>query len=350
MKRLSIIFISVLSIFGLTGHQLAFPSVHGFDGFRRNNDVQISSERTADNWPKPKKAAALKGTDNHGMPDQWEIVLNLESQHGYDASYDLYNGYINLERYLNDLVENKKITSIFLAGDSTMADYSDNYDPGEDYMKTRYPISGWGQFFQEFFVKDSLAKVTNLIKTDTVRVDVRARGGRSTRTFFQEGRWRSIYEDLEENDLVLIQFGHNDASQSKHERYVDVAGYKEFLRLFVKQTRERNSTPILLTPVARNYPWEQGKLANVHGEYDLAVKQVANDLDVQLIDLNKKSRQLFTEKGREYVTHNYFMNLPAGKYEAYPEGQNDNTHFRPAGAKVIAQLVFDELKKMQYEE
>lgn len=239
-----------------------------------------------------------------------------------------------------------KPVTIYLIGDSTMADYSDNYDEGKDYMKTRYPITGWGQVFQQFFVSDSLQKVNGIIKTDSVLVDDRARGGRSTRTFFQEGRWRSVYETLKKDDLVLMQFGHNDAAESKTERYVDIEGYKEFLRLFVTQTREKNAHPVILTPVARNYPWEDGKLQNVHGEYDQAAKDVAKEMDVLFIDLNRRSIEFFSKKGEEYVSANYFMNLPAGKYEAYPEGQEDNTHFQLEGAKVVAQLVFDGLKDL----
>lgn len=239
-----------------------------------------------------------------------------------------------------------KPVTVYLIGDSTMADYSNNYDEGKDYMKTRFPITGWGQVFQQFFVSDSLQEVRGVIKTDSVLVDDRARGGRSTRTFFQEGRWRSVYENLKKDDLVLMQFGHNDAAESKTERYVDVEGYKEFLRLFVSQTRQKNAHPVILTPVARNYPWEDGELQNVHGEYDQAAKDVAKEMNVSLIDLNKRSMEFFSQKGQEYVSANYFMNLPAGKYEAYPKGQKDNTHFQPEGAKVVAQLVFDGLKDL----
>lgn len=240
--------------------------------------------------------------------------------------------------------------TIYLIGDSTMADYSDNYNPGEDYMKSRYPLMGWGQVFQQFFVSDSLSQLATLIKADSVIVDNRARGGRSTRTFFQEGRWRSVYKNLNENDLVLMQFGHNDAAEDKHERFVNVEGYKEFLRLFVNQTRGKNAVPVILTPVARNYPWENGQLQNVHGDYDQAAKDVAQELDVPLIDLNRKSRDLFSKKGKDYVTQNYFMNLPPGEYEAYPDGQDDNTHFQPEGAKAVAQLVFNGLKEIKYHE
>ncbi len=237
--------------------------------------------------------------------------------------------------------------TVYLIGDSTMADYSDNYEEGKDYMKTKYPKTGWGQVFQKFLVSDSLSKVTGLIKSDSVIVDDRARGGRSTRTFFQEGRWRWVYDNLKKDDVVLIQFGHNHASETKTERYVDIEGYKEFLRLFVLQTRQKNGYPVILTPVARNYPWKEGRLHNVHGEYDQAAKDVAEEMSVLFIDLNQLSRNLFSEKGEKYVTEKYFMNLPAGIYEAYPEGQNDNTHFQPEGAVAIAMLVFEGLQELK---
>ena len=240
----------------------------------------------------------------------------------------------------------KDIVKVYLIGDSTVADYANNYD-NEDYMVKRYPVTGWGQVFQPYMHHDSLSKVRNIIKADSVVVDDRARGGRSTRTFFEEGRWREVYQALKKNDVVMMQFGHNDASVEKHERYVNIQGYKEYLRLFVNQTREKGATPILLTPVARNYPWKDGKLSNVHGDYPQAVMEVAKELNVYLIDLNQLSMDAFTAKGQEYVAANYFMNLPAGKYKAYPEGQKDNTHFQPEGAKEVARLVFQGMKQLK---
>ncbi|WP_144213271.1 rhamnogalacturonan acetylesterase [Flavobacterium panacis] len=241
----------------------------------------------------------------------------------------------------------KKVTTIYLIGDSTMADYSNNYEPGKDYMKVRYPVTGWGQVFQQFMSSDSLVKVKNIIKTDSAFVDDRAMGGRSTRTFFQEGRWRAVFEKLKKGDIVIMQFGHNDGAKDKTERYVDVPGYKEFLRLFVSQCREKKAYPIILTPVARNFPWKDGILNDVHGDYDQAPKDVAAEMNVPLIDLNKASREFFTKKGKEFVSEKYFMNLPAGVYEAYPEGQKDNTHFQPAGATEVARLVFEGLQKIK---
>lgn len=234
------------------------------------------------------------------------------------------------------------LTKVWLIGDSTMADYSLE----DDYETKGYPVTGWGQVFQPFLVPDSLKNLRHLIETDSAVVDDRARGGRSTRTFFQEGRWRAVYEEMEAGDLALIQFGHNDAAESKPARYVNIEGYKEFLRLFVYQTRQKEGIPILLTPVARNYPWENGHLENVHGGYPDAMKEVAEEMDVLLIDLNQLSMDHFSKMGRDYVTEFYFMNLPAGIYEAYPEGADDNTHFQPEGAKAVAALVYLGLKKI----
>jgi len=237
-------------------------------------------------------------------------------------------------------IGDKRIVRVFFIGDSTVADYT-IYD---DYKAKRYPITGWGQVFQSFLISDSLSKVRNIIKADSVLVIDSARRGRSTRTFFEEGRWSSVYQSLKPNDLVLIQFGHNDAAKDKPERYVTVQGYKEYLRLYVMQSREKGAIPVLLTPVNRNYPWADGKLTSVHGEYPDAVKQVANELTVRLIDLTQLSCDFFTAKGQEFVTSHYFMNLPAGMYEGYPAGQKDNTHFQPEGAVEVARLIFRALQ------
>ena len=235
-----------------------------------------------------------------------------------------------------------KPVKVYLIGDSTVADYSLE----DGYMQKKYPITGWGQVFQQFLKRDSLVKLNKLIKSDSALVIDKAKGGRSTRSFFNEGRWKEVLDSLKKNDLVLIQFGHNDAAKDKPERYVDIPGYKDFLRMYVKETRAKGAIPILLTPVTRNYPWKNGKLGNTHGEYPQAVKDVAAELKVKIIDLNELSANFFTSKGEDFSAKNYFMNLDSGKYMAYPKGQKDNTHFQPAGAKEVARLVFEELKKI----
>jgi lysophospholipase L1-like esterase len=229
-----------------------------------------------------------------------------------------------------------KIIKMYLIGDSTVADYTLD----ADYREKRYPLTGWGQVFQQFMAPDSLLKVRNIIRADSVIVVDKARGGRSTRTFFEEGRWSEVFRALAPGDIVLMQFGHNDAAKDKPERYVNIDGYKEYLRLFVNHAREKGAVPILLTPVNRNYPWANGKLSNVHGDYPEAVRQVAKELNVKLIDLNQLSIDFFTAKGQEYVTSHYFMNFAPGLHPGYPNGGKDNTHFQPEGAMEVARLVY----------
>jgi len=237
--------------------------------------------------------------------------------------------------------KDKGTTNIFLAGDSTLTDYTLE----SNYQEKRYPQQGWGGVFQEFFVADSLKTFKSPLAKNVLVVD-KAKGGRSTRTFFQEGRWRYIFDNLKAKDYVLIQFGHNDESEKKVDRYVDVAGYKEYLRLYIHQVREKGATPILVTPVSRNYPWKEGVLSDSHVEYAKAMIEVAQEQKVDFIDLNKLSRELLMSKGKDFVTTTYFMNLPAGKFPAYPDGQKDDTHFQPEGAKAMAQIVYDEFKKI----
>ncbi|MGC4129162.1 MAG: rhamnogalacturonan acetylesterase [Bergeyella sp.] len=245
------------------------------------------------------------------------------------------------ERIVNPS-KDKNTTNIFLAGDSTVTDYTLE----KNYKEKRYPQQGWGGVFQEFFSTDSLKNLKSSNLAKNVLIIDKAKGGRSTRTFFQEGRWRYIFENLKPKDWVFIQFGHNDESPKKVDRYVDVPAYKEYLRLFIHQTREKGATPVLVTSVSRNYPWENGILGDSHIDYAKAMIEVGQEQNVDVIDLNRLSREFFTKKGKDFVTTNYFMNLPEGKFPAYPNGQKDDTHFQPEGAKAVAQLVYNEFKKI----
>ncbi|MET0355425.1 MAG: rhamnogalacturonan acetylesterase [Cellvibrio sp.] len=235
-----------------------------------------------------------------------------------------------------------RTTHLYIASDSTATDYSTE----PDYATKRYPQQGWGQVFQPLFTPESITRLKNLHVGSNVKVEPKAKGGRSTRSFFEEGRWREIYDALQPGDLVLIQFGHNDQSKDKVERYTPIDGYKQYLRLYVEQVRAKKARPILITSVNRNYPWVDGKLQNSHGDYPQAVKDIATEMKVDLIDLTQISIDHFTAKGEAYVTEKYFMNLPEGKFEGYPKGLKDNTHFQPEGAEAVAKLVFEALTKL----
>ena len=172
------------------------------------------------------------------------------------------------------LPQKNKIT-VYLIGDSTMADKE----------VIAYPETGWGMPFHYFF--DS-----------TVTVDNRAKNGRSTRTFIEEGRWQPVVDNLHEGDYVLIQFGHNDEVPTK-KSYTTEDQFTANLTKFVTESRNKKAIPVLITPVARRKFDSSGKIEETHAVYSQLVKDVAKKYDVPLIDLDKESQQLVQQFGPE---------------------------------------------------
>ena len=214
--------------------------------------------------------------------------------------------------------EKKKI-KIFMAGDSTMA-----------IKETKaYPETGWGMPFVYFW--DSTVTVVN-----------RAKNGRSTKTFLSEGLWQSIYDQAGKDDYVFIQFGHNDESPDKKERYATPDTFKMLLTKFVRETREKKAIPILFTPVSRR-KFKDGHAIPTHEQYSALVKEVAAAEKVLFIDLDAKSMALYEQWGEEY-SKKLFMQLEPGEHPNYPEGKVDNTHFTELGARLIAEIVLKELR------
>lgn len=206
-------------------------------------------------------------------------------------------------------LEGGKIVRIHLIGDSTMQDYSIR----SDYKTNYYPMAGWGEKLQVFLSSDSLYKIANIIEADSITVLNHAMGGRSTRSFWEEGRWQTVQDILQPGDYVFIQFGHNDAASCTNypERCTSIFEYKDFLRKYVDSSRVKGAIPILITPMNRDYPWSNGNISNVHGEYPSAMKEVAFEKDVPLIDATQRSIDLFNEKGEELllITISWFSTL-----------------------------------------
>lgn len=221
-------------------------------------------------------------------------------------------------------LDTKKI-KVWLIGDSTMSI--------KEVMA--YPETGWGMPFKYFF--DS-----------TVEIDNRAKNGRSTRTFISEKLWQSVADNLSEGDYVFIQFGHNDESKEKTDRYTTPEQYKDNLRKFINESRRKKAIPVLLTPVSRRYFDSTGNIRQTHIIYSKLVEEVADELKVPLIDLDKKSRELYQKLGTEY-SKLLFLQLEPGEHPNYPRGISDNTHFNELGARKIAQLVLTGIKELKLE-
>lgn len=215
----------------------------------------------------------------------------------------------------------KTPVTIFMAGDSTMA----------IKQPDKRPETGWGEMLGKYF------------KDGTVTIDNRAMNGRSTKTFISEGRWQSIVDALQKGDYVLIQFGHNDESKEKGERYTPPADYRNNLIRFITDVKAKGGNPVLLTPVMRRKFDSTGNFVDTHGEYPDIVRTVAKEQKVPLIDMHRDSEVVIKSYGVE-GSRKLFLQLKSGENPNYPNGIEDNTHFNPLGADEIAKLAVKGIK------
>lgn len=234
---------------------------------------------------------------------------------------------------------------IILVGDSTMA-----------------PHSGWGGAFCANHVKSSVACVNA------------GRGGRSTRSYRQEGSWDIALAEARvpgyRGHWVLIQFGHNDQS-SKSERWTDeTTEFPANLRRFVEEVRAAGATPVLVTPLTRR-EFRDGKLRNTLASWSDQVRGVAKAMDVPLVDLNALSAAQTEEMGPEIATKLAQVPPTPEELAAAQAGTTlaarpappapppiagkgargqvtrkfDYTHLGPVGAEVTAKLVTEALAR-----
>lgn len=214
--------------------------------------------------------------------------------------------------------------TVWLAGDSTMANKE---------VKA-FPETGWGMPFYAFF--DTSVTVKNI-----------AKNGRSTKSFISEGLWSSITDNLKSGDYVLIQFGHNDEVPTK-KTYTPEADFRANLIRFIKDTRDKNANPVLITPVARRKFNAAGTIEGTHEVYSAIVRKVAGEQHVPLIDLDKESQALVQKFGPEdsKMLYNY---LTPGENPNYPDGKSDDTHFSELGARKMAEIVLADIRSLKLE-
>ena len=205
-------------------------------------------------------------------------------------------------------------TTIHLMGDSTMA---------EKDLSDGKPERGWGMMFQNFL-------------DDSFRVVNYAQNGRSTKSFIDRGLWDKVYDALQPGDYVFIQFGHNDAKVDDPERFAPAFGaYQDNLRKFIRGAREKGATPVLLTPLARRW-FKDGKLDRTcHKDYPAAMKQVAEEEGVTLLDITTRSLDWLESLGDD-ASKAYFM---------ISTGKDDNTHTVARGARKVTEIVCDAVRE-----
>jgi lysophospholipase L1-like esterase len=198
---------------------------------------------------------------------------------------------------------------IALIGDSTVCNY-----PAESRQR------GWGQLLPEF------------LNADTIVIN-EARGGLSTKTY-PDKLWDKVI--AAKPDYILIQFGHNDSHAKDKPESTDAAtDYRENLRRYINEAREAGAEPILITPVRRRLFQTDGTPTTELQRYADAMKTVAADLSVPVVDLYTLSGDLYKKLGEAGST-DFTMN---NTDHADRPGLGDRTHFTEHGAREMARLV-----------
>ena len=206
---------------------------------------------------------------------------------------------------------------IFLAGNSTVVD--------QEYE----PWASWGQMLPRF------------LKPEIVVANY-AESGETLKAFRRENRLKKVLSVMKPGDYLLMEFAHND--QKPGGNHVEpFTTYQDELRYFINETRKRGAHPMLVTSTNRRKFDEQGKIVNTLEEYPEAMRQLAKEEAVPLIDLNAMSKQLYEALGVENSTK-AFVHYPANTFPNQSKKLEDNTHFNPYGAYELAKCVVQQIK------
>ena len=264
----------------------------------------------------------IKGTITHGGG---EIVFDVA----------LIDGVLDLEligdvgdgRQFETFVDNIEVSRLpakprgpkptaYIIGDSTVASCA-----AADIM------AGWGQ------------KIGRLLGSNFA-VENKAIGGRSTRSYYREGRLEEVLLSIKPGDLALIQFGHNDGSHNREEGYVNNADYEMLLvDYYIKGVKQRSGIPVIVTPVPRHgfHP------AGTDDSYVASAKKAARLGGAFLIDAHNLALAHYnsipgTEAERQFVLDSYYI--------LDKKGGSDHTHFTKAGAAKMAEIIYSELARL----
>ncbi len=213
-------------------------------------------------------------------------------------------------RLVQDLAAGGRV-KIVLVGDSTV---------GES--------DGWGPGFKHFVSPE--VEVVNM-----------AKNGRSSKSYEAEGWWKKAL--AEKGDYILIQFGHNDMPGKGPERETDPATtYAANMARYVDEARAAGAKPILVTSLTRRRFGKDDKIDSDLFPYADAVKRVAAEKRVPVIDLHALSIALIDGMGRK-------ASDGLGKMKSDGKGgqEMDYTHLGERGSEVFGRVVAEELKKVE---
>ena len=228
-------------------------------------------------------------------PGRDEVTLNqFDNGNSFDWDNKLTIRMVSPHAALRsiEITPSPSAPTIFLAGDSTVTDR----DSGGDVS--------WGQVLPVFFKAG-------------VTVSNQAQSGETLKSFANALRLDKILSQMRRGDYLFIQFAHNDSKKSWPQTYVDPeTTYKAYLKVYIAEVRLRGATPVLVTPMDRA-DRTTGMPTNGLGDYAEAMRQVATDTHVAVIDLYKMSEELYRASG-SYAPHvlaDGTHSTPYGGYE-----------------------------------
>ena len=247
----------------------------------------------------------------------------------------------------------KQVITIFTIGDSTMANKP---------LEGGNPERGWGQMLSRYF-------------SEEIVIDNHAVNGRSSKSFIDEGRWDKVLVKLKKGDYVFIQFGHNDEKPDEKRHTDPGTTFDANLKRFVEEARAKGAIPVLFNSIVRrnfgkadadavakvvvqddiregidpNAPQAEVKtgarLIDTHGAYLDSPRNVARELEVPFVDLNRVTHNLVEQMGPE-ASKQLFVWVAPNTVPALPKGREDNTHLNVRGAATVAWLAVQEVIKV----
>ena len=207
--------------------------------------------------------------------------------------------------------------TVYLAGDSTVTD------------QKLEPWSSWGQILPRFL-------------GDGVVISNHAESGETFAGFYGERRFEKIFSQMKAGNYLFIQFAHNDMKR-RGEGIGPFESYKKYIEETIDNTRKHEGIPVLVTSMHRR-SFKNGKIVNTFGDYPAAMRLVAKEKNVALIDLNRMSEIMFNAMGEE-GSKAAFVHYPAGSFLNQPKALADNSHFSPYGAYQLAKCVIEGIKE-----
>ncbi|MBM6756835.1 hypothetical protein H6A18_10005 [Collinsella tanakaei] len=228
--------------------------------------------------------------------------------------------------------------TVFIAADSLAQTYPDAVRPQ----------TGWGEWVAHFLYPDHAVAIerdaggTHESATRyTGRGPVvcnRALGGRSARSFAAERRLEGILADIRPGDILLIQFGANDATCVRPARYTPPERFAAVLDCYLTAAEDRGARPVLITPPPRYHFDAAGRELIDFSAYADVERDLARTRGVALVDLSREGAQLLERLGPELASALY-LKVSAGQYDGFPDGADDSTHLSPVGARAFAQII-----------